>query len=1061
MAHLSLNVFGSFQVFIDGVPVTSFATDKVQALLAYLAVEGGQSHRRETLVGLLWPDYPEQDARHNLRQALFNLRQVLGDHTAKPPYLFITRDAIQFNPESDASLDLAQFNAHFSTWQRSGEPVEKDYSVLLGSLETMVRLYRGEFLQHFSIEDSAVFEEWKLAQRETQHQHVMDALAYLTNAYEGQGNFRAAQQYAERQLELDPWREEAHYQLIRVFACDGKRSQALAQYEICQRVLQEELGVEPSPKTRELCEQIRRNTFTFEVKPRASVPSMSLPSLPVLLTPFVGRDKELAALGRMIADPACRCISLVALGGFGKTRLALRASELFGKPFTHGAAFVSLASVGSIDAVIPAIANAIHFAFYGPDDPRLQLLNNLRDKNMLLVVDNVEHLLVTEARQGAFTGGTIAELLMEILQHCAGIKLLVTSREALNVQAEWLFEVQGLGFSEEEQTGTKESPDPGGEFDAVTLFVQRARHIRPGFGLDDDENRTGVIRLCRLVEGMPLAIELAATWMTLLSPVEIVAEIQASLDFLTTQTRDVSDRHRSMRAVFEPTWQMLSRDEKRVLARLSVFRGGFQRQAAEQVAGATLSILSTLVTRSLLRRRLDEARVPAGRYDLHELIRQYSGAKLAEDAGELFSVQERHSLYYLGLLEKNDARLRSQRQMEALAELAGEIDNIRAAWNWSIAHQQFLPLYRVFNALWYFYELRNWFKEGEITWWHTAEALRTRAQETPDEGGAHLNLLNAALAYWAFFLFRQNRGSEAYPALLASASFLRSCPDPAAAIEPLCFLGIVCWELGKYAEAQESFQSCLEFSREYGNRWFEACATDFLGLVAYDQGAYQQALRYQEASLSIYYQIGDPGFTGHTLCHLGQTLRALGEYDQAEKRLREGLALTQAMDYRTGSGIILEALGQVAYDQGKYVEAIPFFSQSADLFREIGDHANRLSRTLSHQGLNYLALNMAVEAENAFLTALRMAQEGEILPSVLNALAGLAMLKTRQKANQEAFELVIFILQKQASTQEARMLANQLRTELEAQLAPEERKAIIARAESTSLDTIIHKFKSN
>src|SRR6266540_643748 len=250
MAHLTVNVLGELQVLIDDVAISSFKSEKVRALLAYLAVEADHAHHREALIGLLWPDSPEETARHNLRQALFNLRLALGDHTAKPPYLLISRDAIQFNQESDSSLDLASFNNCFSLWKKAKGEESTAPSTLLSRLEEMVSLYRGEFLQHFYMADSTEFENWIVVQRETSRQQAMEVLSYLSNEHALHGDYQAARHYAGRQLELDPWREEAHYQIMHVLGLDGQRTAALAQYENCKRVLAEELGVEPSANTR-------------------------------------------------------------------------------------------------------------------------------------------------------------------------------------------------------------------------------------------------------------------------------------------------------------------------------------------------------------------------------------------------------------------------------------------------------------------------------------------------------------------------------------------------------------------------------------------------------------------------------------------------------------------------------------------------------------------------------------------------------------------------------------------------------------------------------------------
>jgi predicted ATPase/DNA-binding SARP family transcriptional activator len=1031
MAHLSLGVLGALTVLIDGIPVNSFESDKVRALLVYLAVEAHRSHHRETLIGLLWPDCPEETARHNLRQALFNLRLALGDHTAKPPFLIITRDSIQFNQESDFSLDLAQFSASFNAWEKDRDRERKYASKFVTPLEEMVGLYRGDFLQQFFLEDSAEFEEWKLVHREALRQHVLDALTYLTNEYEQRADYSAARRYAMRQLELDPWREESHCQLMRALALSGQRSAALVQYETCRRVLLEELGVEPSAKTRELYEQIRLG----HLKPQAE-PAVPLHSLPIPLTPFLGRERELEDLGKLISDPLCRCISLVGPGGMGKTRLALQAAEQHAYEFDQGAAFIPLASVGSIETVIPAVATAIQFAFNGPSDPKVQLFNYLREKQMLLVMDNVEHLL----REG-LGNATIADLFVELLQQDARVKLLVTSREALNLQEEWLFEVQGLSFPKGEKIDTMD------KFSAVALFVQRARRARPGYEMSE-EDKMGAVRLCRLVEGMPLAIELAATWVRLLSPSEIAVEIEHSLDFLNAQMRDLPERHRSMRAVFDYSWQALSADEQQVLSKLSVFRGGFQREAAEQVAGASLSILSSLVTRSLLRR------TATGRYDLHELVRQYAASKLAEDSNKLQLVLERHSQYYLGLLKERESKLQSQHQKEALAELTAEMDNIRAAWDWSITNQIFIPLYGVFLAFWYVYELHSWFKEGEIIWRNTSEALNLYIREVRPVEVEYLLALNASLADYAYFTFRQGRSLEAYANLATSVAFLRTCPDPSAAIHPLLYLGIVCWELGRFTEAKESLQECLGLSLKYGERWFEASSNEFLGVVAHDQGDYPRARQYLGEALAIYRQIGDPIMTAHLLSYLGRTLSVLGDYSEAEMVLREGLGLTREVGYRFGSGLTLDALGQVASAQGRFDEALALFSESAGLFRDMGDR-HRLSRTLNHRGMIFLALNRETEAQNAFITAMRMAKAGGLIPSELNALAGMTALDTRQKPNQDTFELVIFVLQHPASNEEAKDLASQLQEELITKLTSEEIQAAEAHAGSKSLDELV------
>jgi tetratricopeptide (TPR) repeat protein len=317
--------------------------------------------------------------------------------------------------------------------------------------------------------------------------------------------------------------------------------------------------------------------------------------------------------------------------------------------------------------------------------------------------------------------------------------------------------------------------------------------------------------------------------------------------------------------------------------------------------------------------------------------------------------------------------------------------------------------------------------------------------------------LNALFAHRGYFTFRQGRGEEAYATLAPSAAFLRTSSEPVAAANSLLCLGIVCWILGRYSEAEESLQGSLTFALECGARWYEAVAGEFLGRVALEQGVYNQAQQYLGEALRILRQLGDPSMTAHSLSYLGRTMQILGEFNEAEKLLRESLELAREIGYRTAVGISLDGLGIVAYSQGIYEEAQAFFSESADMFREMGD-PHRLSRTLNHQGFNSLSLDDTAKAQNEFNSALRMAYEGSFFPSALNALVGLAELEARQKPARGTFELVIFILQHPASTQETKNRAERLRVELNARLPHEEIEAAQQCAGLMSLDEIVRSF---
>ena len=320
MVHLSLSFLGPFQVTLDGVPVTKFATDHTRALLSYLAVESRRPHRREALADLLWPDRPEQAARHNLRQALSNIRRVIGDRDASPAFLLITRQTVQFNQASDYWLDVTAFTTLLETCKTHLHRRLEVCRPCMQRLEQTAELYRGNFLEGFTLVDSRPFEEWVLTQQEWLHHQVMTVFRHLARYHEQLGEYELAQRYTMRQLELEPWREEAHRRLMRLLAFDGQRSAALAQYETCRRMLAEELGVEPAEETTTLFAQIEAGELSH------LGPTIPPHNLPAQLTSFVGREAELALITERLGNPNYRLVTLVGPGGVGKTRLALKAA---------------------------------------------------------------------------------------------------------------------------------------------------------------------------------------------------------------------------------------------------------------------------------------------------------------------------------------------------------------------------------------------------------------------------------------------------------------------------------------------------------------------------------------------------------------------------------------------------------------------------------------------------------------------------------------------------------------------------------------------------------------
>jgi predicted ATPase/DNA-binding XRE family transcriptional regulator len=653
-------------------------------------------------------------------------------------------------------------------------------------------------------------------------------------------------------------------------------------------------------------------------------------NLPVSDASFIGRDGELSTLVELLESRDARLLTLVGPGGVGKTELAVQAARLRVGTSEDGEWFVPLAGVGDVEYLPAAVAEVLGLQFAGRLEPAVQLRNFLRDRELLLVLDNFEQLL---------PGGL--ELVLDLLQHAPGVTLLVTTRERLNVKPETVLPLQGLTLEE----GTQLFGRRVSEADALRLPT---------------DVRASAERICRLVDGLPLGIEMAAAWTRLMSPEELATGLAGDLDLLVTGSRDTPKRHRSMRGVFEASWRRLAEGEQDVLRQLSVFRGGFTLEAAERVAGATMRSMADLVDRSFVQRRTPE------RLGLHELIRHYSAEQLACDAEGERATRERHSVYYAALLGKIKAQIVEGSRDTWLEDIEAEMDNIRAAWRWATDNGQPLVLLPAAEILSVYYDVRGRPWEGRAMLERVQRSLK---QVSGEHAQGHDRDLLMAIVLDRQGLFASRLGEQdTARALTESALALFDNVDApeerAAALNNLSNQSLYVRNLDDalaYAtEAHELFESV-------GNLWGMGVSLNLRGLSLAGLGKHEQARTVLEQALSYWDRLGNEQGAGRCLLHLGFAACALGEYAEARRIQKEALTRLSAIKDTSFIPVSLTHLGYASYFLGDFAAA------------------GRACLQGLHESMRY-----------------------QLLPWAVYALSGLGLVAARQEESERAVTLLTF-----------------------------------------------------
>ena len=658
LARVSL--FDKFQIYIGDKHV-SLEHLKERMLLAYLAFHASHTFSEADLMDLLWPDdngrSPLQTALTHIKQQLDVQKQDLGLR------LHIDNEQIGLMAEASCYIDVAQFDRQVDRAKKHQQThVGKLCAQCREHLQTAVALFRGQFLSKIPVGISDNYDEWLIIAREQYHRQAIDILITLLKDCLDTKNWTTAVVHANHLLTIEPWNETAYRALMQSYAKQDQMDQVHAIYEQCRQELSTRIGVSPSVITNSLYQAIQAE------KPFDDYHA----TLPTTDTLFIGRQTEIAELMQLIYRSDSRLITILGAGGMGKSRLAteigdrlmvrtLDESTPIGHVFVHGTHFVPLVSLREPDHIVPAIAHVLGLQL-DPEggEQKEQLLRYLQNRSLCLILDNFEHLI---------DGGV--QLVAEILQSSLKLKILITSRQRLDLNNETVFELNGLPYP------TKLTQNNLQTYEAVQLFVQSASRTQPDFSLTD-ENRPHVARICQLTYGAPLAIVLAAAWIDTLLPFQIASQIQQDIDFLARETIDLPPRQQSIRATFEHSWRLLDEQEQWAFASMSIFPSSFSRQAVQEIIGAPPRILARLRHKSLLTRNHE-----TGRFYIHELLRQFGMEVLVKATG-IRTVAKAHGHYYLSYLADAKSDLCGGDQIGAIARLDADFENIRSAWLWAV-----------------------------------------------------------------------------------------------------------------------------------------------------------------------------------------------------------------------------------------------------------------------------------------------------------------------------------------------------------------------------------------
>ncbi len=903
-----VELFGGFRVSLGSrlIEEGRWRNSKAAALVKLLALAPGHRCHQEKIMNLLWPELAARAAANNLRQALHLARRTLGP-TQSASFSYLARQGalIELCPNGSLWVDVEAFEHAASTARRSHEPA---------AYRAALDLYAGELLP----EDR--YQGWVEERREGLRGTYLGLLLELAKLHEKRGEAEEAVEVLERVVADEPAREEAHVGLMRLYALNGRRGEALKQYERLEDILSREFAAAPATATRHLYREIAAKRFQPTQASPAGYSQQRPPgtrrhNVPVARLPFVGREREVIEVKRELT--MTRLLTLIGAGGAGKTRLALEvARDLIGA-YLDGIWVVELATLSDPELVPQAVASTLGVREKPGGTLTEGLIDFLRTKDLLLVLDNCEHLV-----------DATAGLTNTLLSNCLRLKLLATSREALRVSGEVVWQVPSLSVPEPEKSTSVEDLK---RFEAVRLFAERARLRRPSFRLTEQNGRA-VAEICRRLDGIPLALELAAARVGMLSVKQISERLDNSLVLLCSASRTIEHRHQTLRGTLEWSYGLLSEMEKKLFERLSVFLGSWTLEAAETVGAggaigkeAVLDLLECLTDKSLVVIiEVGDEDIP--RYRLLEPVRQYAREKL-EESGEVAATCWQHALWYLALAEEAEKGLIGLHYLDWLEQLENEHDNLRAALRWFLESGEPELGLRLAAALGRdFWRIHDRLREG-FEWLEAALA-----------GGGDASSTRAkALAYAGWIAWERMDFARSVALSEEALALSRELGYTEGAAAALYSLGMVAiHDQMRAEEAWSLLEECLALRRELKDEVGAARTLQKLGLISVMRHDFERAQALYEEATELVQKTGDKVGQAMTLWLGGLASLGLGNHDRVKHLCREGLDVARQAGHTHGIALIMHVLGASAGEEELPVHSARLWGAAESVLTTLG-----------------------------------------------------------------------------------------------------------------------------